>query len=576
MSSLAKHFEIVFDFCRRYPSTGHGMPVGDPKVAQCVASLDAIAENALEILKRANWDYKVSKGAGAFPRIPWIVLGPSDIVKKAPKQGVYLAIAFAEDGSGFITGVNAATSEKSKWSNKLERVPSDWKLPIDGKKPNTKYSDAFFNPKPYYRDTYDASDFTAHLMSSASKLEQLLTTPGGPSFVLQHCPSQITSSNITQSALSKPFTILTGASGTGKTKLATSLAEYLSVDDSSNSAIVPVGSDWTDNRPVLGFVNHLRQVKDEDGDEKPVFQTTGIVDLLLRADASREIPHFLILDEMNLSHVERYFADFLSAMEQDEGKLHFHNEGPKDDDSYRLPRSEADDVGVPRSIPYPKNLFVIGTVNIDETTYMFSPKVLDRANVIEFTVDSKDFAEFLNNPKHYPQPVVAEPGVAESFLKLAKDARADNLDKLAAEPGETIAKHLHEIFLIMQAGRFEFAYRTGMEVNRYLRVCRHLAEDKSAWDSTAWKSDLDDQMLQKILPKLHGSIGRVGGLLADLALYCASGKPSETKAGKAPSSSGKINQALEKVEQPVFLRSHKKLVSMLQTLKEEQFVSFIQ
>ena len=370
------------------------------------------------------------------------------------------------------------------------------------------------------------------------------------------------------SLLSKPFTILTGASGTGKTKLATTLADYLSAED--NSAIVPVGSDWTDNRPVLGFVNHLRQ----HSDGRPIFQTTPIVDLLLRADANPELPHFLILDEMNLSHVERYFADFLSAMEQKEGRLHFHSEGPEGVD-YRLPRSEEDTDGVPRSISYPQNLFVIGTVNIDETTYMFSPKVLDRANVIEFTVDSDEFGEFLNNPGNYPDTEPAKDGIAESFLQLANDAREGKLKALPEMPGQDIAKHLHNLFLIMQAGRFEFAYRTGKEVNRYLRVCRHLADDQPAWDNSAWKSDLDDQILQKILPKLHGSIGRVGGLLADLALYCAIGTIGAEEQRKH-SSSQRINLALEPIESPTFPRSHAKLISMLRTLKEEQFVSFIQ
>jgi 5-methylcytosine-specific restriction protein B len=79
---------------------------------------------------------------------------------------------------------------------------------------------------------------------------------------------------------------------------------------------------------VVGFVNHLRMVKRagaKTGEESPVYQSTAILDLLLEATKPEreKIPHFLILDEMNLSHVERYFADFLSAMEAREGVIRF-------------------------------------------------------------------------------------------------------------------------------------------------------------------------------------------------------------------------------------------------------------
>ncbi|MDB4284472.1 hypothetical protein N9888_02405, partial [Akkermansiaceae bacterium] len=174
---------------------------------------------------------------------------------------------------------------------------------------------------------------------------------------------------LSESLLTKPFAILTGASGTGKTKLGESLATYLANSDGTNSAVIAVGADWTDNRNVLGFVNHLRLDKDSG---RPTYQTTPVLNLLLRANHDQDTPYFLILDEMNLSHVERYFSDFLSVMEQKEGHFDLHSEGPAEDDNFNLLASGDAARGVPRKLAYPQNLFVIGTVNIDETTYMFS------------------------------------------------------------------------------------------------------------------------------------------------------------------------------------------------------------
>ncbi|MGB0414362.1 MAG: McrB family protein [Coraliomargarita sp.] len=375
--------------------------------------------------------------------------------------------------------------------------------------------------------------------------------------------------SLLKSSLTKPFVILTGASGTGKTQLATSLAKYLSNAEGTNSAVVAVGADWTDNRNVLGFVNHLRTIK-ADGTELPIYQSTPILDLILEAseEENADVPYFLILDEMNLSHVERYFADFLSAMERGDGVLELHKEGEA-----RLPRNEDDATGVPHQIAYPKNLFVVGTVNIDETTYMFSPKVLDRANVIEFTVSDAEIEKFLNDPKPYIEPDPAKPGVAEGFLALAKQARAMEGVAFKGNLPEEVSDHLLDLFKILQVGHFEFAYRTAKEINIYLKVCRHLAgedAEQKAWDKDGWKSDLDDQILQKLLPKLHGSVSRIDTLLANLADYCHSGEYKED---------GKVQpDAVLQLEPKaaLFGKSLKKLQTMLRTLKAEQFVSFIQ
>ena len=363
------------------------------------------------------------------------------------------------------------------------------------------------------------------------------------------------------------------------------MAETFCDSDDSDlvSAMVAVGADWTDSRAVVGFVNHLRSAKLNGVTEShPVYQSTGVLDLMLAASQKKEWPHFLILDEMNLSHVERYFADFLSAMEARQGMIRLHDEGPRDDTGFRLPRFENDPLGVPREIPYPPNLFVIGTVNIDETTYMFSPKVLDRAHVIEFQVDSDDIRGFLGEPKELETPAPAGEAAARAFLQLSQDARSGKLDPLKDPEKTEITNHLINLLEILQRGRFEFAYRTANEVTRYLRVCRHLAADKAAWSEEGWKTSLDDEILQKILPKLHGSRNRLGPLLGALACYLHAGDrkaaddyfPAEGAELAAKSIGDQEFRAMGKAE-ALFPRSFSKIRMMSEILVEEQFVSFI-
>lgn len=389
--------------------------------------------------------------------------------------------------------------------------------------------------------------------------EYLMSKPFMPAFLLIKVWNSLFKALVI-SALSKPFTILTGASGTGKTKLAEKIAAYLAAGD--NSCLVAVGADWTDNRSVVGFVNHLRPLEIEDR-TMPVYQSTPVLDLILRANNAVDIPHFLILDEMNLSHVERYFSDFLSAMEQSEGRLKLHSE------KEALPRYQGDEEKVPSEIPYPENLFVIGTVNVDETTYMFSPKVLDRANVIEFTVDKGELQEFLKDPKPYPETEPAGGNAPQAFLNLALRARKSELDALDFDKVITpLEERVIKIFEIMQAGRFEFAFRSSNELIRYLQVSRELSPDKNGWDDGGWKKDLDTQILQKLLPRLHGSAGRIGGLLARLAQYCF----DEAAPKEAPDFDFVLSL---KPEDALFENSLKKLQAMIRTLQEEHFVSFI-
>jgi 5-methylcytosine-specific restriction enzyme B len=136
---------------------------------------------------------------------------------------------------------------------------------------------------------------------------------------------------------------------------------------------------------------------------------------MLRAGGDSERPYLMILDEMNLAHVERYFSDYLSAAESRERVL--PNLVVESSGGARFWRVRP---GAPGLLPIPRNLWVVGTVNIDETTYMFSPKVLDRASVFEFRVTTEELAAELARPASLP---AAEPAVGCRHLQWPRGGR---------------------------------------------------------------------------------------------------------------------------------------------------------
>ncbi|MEO0453641.1 MAG: AAA family ATPase [Verrucomicrobiota bacterium] len=354
----------------------------------------------------------------------------------------------------------------------------------------------------------------------------------------------------------KPFVILTGNSGTGKTKVAELLAHHLRGKDSDGYELVAVGADWTDNRNVLGFVNNLKE-----NDGYPVYHTTRILDLLLRAKDDPSYPYFLILDEMNLSHVERYFSDFLSVMESKAGVFHLHSEG---DENGTLPAAGNAKKRVPKNLLFPGNVFVIGTVNIDETTYMFSPKVLDRANVIEFRMNPDAVDQYLDSGSGISDIAEADASYARTFLDLSLKARGDELEEIPEGQIAEVNKAIRAAFDITAKFKMEFGFRTMNEIRRYFRVDYALSADKSLW---RWETVFDIQLLQKILPKLHGSKRRIEPLLIELAVFSGKKglKPDDYRKADMPDDTD-----------AKYPKGYCKIREMIEVVRRDQFVSFIQ
>lgn len=294
-----------------------------------------------------------------------------------------------------------------------------------------------------------------------------------------------------------------------------------------NYKIVPVGANWTENRHIVGYYNVITNK----------YHSTPAYELIKYAQDSEE-PHFLILDEMNLSHVERYFADFLSAIESGENiPLYGENE-----------------------LEIPPNLFIIGTVNVDETTYMFSPKVLDRANVIEFeTYPSKSYmlGNFkkdrpMGNIKYLENPLKGDEirgyGIDELY-ELFSDVYADD-DLL----WNILSKEINQFQLILKKSGFDFGFRVINEMIRFMAVAWEYENKPSEFSN--WTRYFDACIKQKLLPKLHGSEKIIGETLDELYEIC-------------------LNSAIETEDMAKYPESYKKLKEMRKVLRKQRYVSFI-
>jgi 5-methylcytosine-specific restriction endonuclease McrBC GTP-binding regulatory subunit McrB len=348
----------------------------------------------------------------------------------------------------------------------------------------------------------------------------------------------------------KPFVILSGISGTGKTKIAQLFASYICQDEDKAEAgkrvaFVSVRPDWMDNKGLLGYYNIL--------DEK--YHPTQVLEVLLAAHEHPDRPYFVILDEMNLAKVEHYFSDFLSILEsrtpdKPQGepiRLH-HRDQVRTDDGQ----------SIPGAIHIPANVFFAGTVNVDESTYMFSPKVLDRANVIEFNeVDLDGF------PKEHGQAKSLLLKQAEVLGRFFDPTRLPFCQKqdYATLPEEG-KNSLRQLLALLQKHNLHFGYRVANELSRFVNLAQAEVAD---FDLDA---AMDIQIIQKILPKLHGTRAKLEGPLGELIAFC--------NGQSTPYSEEQLHNSLSSDSTARFPRSARKIAQMLKQVASQGYVSFIE
>ena len=307
-----------------------------------------------------------------------------------------------------------------------------------------------------------------------------------------------------------------------------------------NYKIVPVGANWTENRHVLGFYNVIT----EEYNETPSYS------LIKAAKNDIDSPYFLILDEMNLSHVERYFADFLSAIESGQPIPLYSN----DDENYEL--------------DIPDNLLIIGIVNVDETTYMFSPKVLDRANTIEFpTMAAKeymnsDFKEFDFKNINYLMNPLEDLDVRNMNVYDLKDIFMF-INCSEGNLWDVLSNELDLFQSILKKINFGFGFRVINEILRFMFVSWRYEDSPQNWEN--WERYFDAQVKQKILPKLHGSQKAIGQTINELFNACLIERKNNADARLVDLTKDDCR----------YYTSAVKLQNMAKILSNQRYVSFI-
>jgi 5-methylcytosine-specific restriction protein B len=502
------------------------------KFSKSLESFQIICKEIPAIMKRklqkSDLPIQGSIGQGNFANYPWVaIFNPQ--VSTGATNGYYVVLLISDDLERIYLTLNQGSTLQSKENqliitnhvfDVLKEVPGfmKGKLPENGlvrrykNDPGNKTGKKYESTNLFYREysikNFNESDFYEHLELLLEAYDECVHRSQKKGIMndegIEFSTDLLTrdflaaklnySRKFTQrfvaSLLTKPFLLLSGLSGSGKTKIAQGFVHWI-CSETNQYKVVPVGADWTNREPLLGYPNGL----------DPEMYTTpdnGVLQLIIEASKNSHLPYFLILDEMNLSHVERYFADFLSVMESNDTiKLYTGKE-----------RKSADDLFIPFELGWPSNLFIIGTVNIDETTYMFSPKVLDRANVIEFRLSSKDLNAYLASPSKPNLEMLVGKGslMAASFLEMARSA-----DFLIVEE---ISNVLSAFFVELSGVGAEFGYRTANEIVTLITKLNKLDPDLSSDEK------IDIAVMQKLLPKLHGSRAKIVKVLESMLKLC--------------------------------------------------------
>lgn len=369
---------------------------------------------------------------------------------------------------------------------------------------------------------------------------------------------------------SKPFLLLAGISGTGKSRIVRELAracwdegsEEYEAQKPKNFEMVQVKPNWHDSSELIGYVSRVSG--------SPVFEAGDFLKFVAKAWENPEVPYFLCLDEMNLAPVEQYFAEYLSVVESRKAdgngvittdpilkkcdeQWYFDLTAKLTNDDEIRARFNKDGICIPQ------NLIVVGTVNMDETTFSFSRKVLDRAMTIE--MNEVDLYGGLTD--RHEKIGKLEVGNLIGTAVEGVDVYKNNKDVC-----EKVINYLKVINANLEGTPFKVAYRTRNEFLLY--VVNNLPYNKEEDGSEIAQSEiiaraLDEITSMKILSRIEGDETKIGNLLEQLR---------EIISGQLKTISDIEYSATKNEEGKAYSISLAKLKEMEKRLKTSGYTSF--
>ncbi|MFB9274158.1 McrB family protein [Cohnella cellulosilytica] len=545
----------------------------------------------------SNLKVKASVGNGVWAAVPWIAIMDRRITEST-QNGEYIVYLFAEDMSAvYLTLAQGVTEPKKSGKleaykylrNKVQEIRT--MIPLeDLQKDEEIYltsdglgADYQVSTVAYYKYNRDnlpteeqlAADLENLVDNYKQYVHMILQSKDGQenstmAEAQPHMPNLSTSERLTAvkayirqrgfsfpdrlvdnfylSLKTKPFVILAGVSGTGKTKLVQLFAEAIgATSENGQYTLIPVRPDWSDPSDLIGY----KDLSDR-------FRPGPLTDVLVKASelANRDKPFFVCLDEMNLARVEHYFSDMLSILETQKRR-----EDRIVTDELIRPSSLAseEDRSKYGRLHIPDNVYLIGTVNMDETTHPFSKKVLDRANTIEFNEIKLDEYPSLSTNE------VTSHQAPNDFL------RSNYLQLVDAYHGATIPTIENTTSELVRINGILESIHSHVGFRIRDAICFYLIYNEQAGLLTNDEA-FDFQLLQKILPRIQGSNRSVKRVLLQL-LEIALGK--RLSKGELEDDASELwSNVAKTIESAKYRHSAQKIVYMLRRLDEDGFTSY--
>lgn len=537
----------------------------DKEVSDLIAKI--IPQELTAYLNDDKYIVYGSVGKGMATKTPWIAILDKEITTST-REGVYIVFLFSSDYKHVYLTLNQGTTVPGQFGPRLgkKEVTNNSKsirallninnaaLKSDGK---ADIADERYKVGAVYYTLWDVNDDEAGYkllglyLDIYKKYKEIILNKNkdvhkSKKNLHEYKMNTLISRkyiHYVTAIKSKPFLLLAGISGTGKSRIVRELAracwdegsEEYKAQKPKNFEMVQVKPNWHDSSELIGYVSRVSG--------SPVFVAGDFLKFVAKAWENPDVPYFLCLDEMNLAPVEQYFAEYLSVVESrkcdENGVITTDPILKKCDEQWYFDLTAQlttdEDIRAQFNkdgIAIPQNLIVVGTVNMDETTFSFSRKVLDRAMTIEMNeVNLRGGLESQHE----------QIGKLEAGNLIGTAVEGVDIYNANKDVCETALKYLEAVNMQLEGTPFKVAYRTRNEFLLYVVNNLPYNKDKDGnelEENFVIARALDEITSMKILSRIEGDETKIGNLLNQLEvtiserLKVVSGKDYSPKKGE--------------------------------------------